>query len=236
MKPSHKLVVAALFTCLATVATGWIQGRLSNRWGEPADLVTAGEQLAQVPTRVGEWQMQSSRPFEDEVLQMLRCAGHFTRVYKNVLTGELVTVALLVGPPGPTAVHTPEICYSSRGQTIAERPKPISTHRPQAADETLWRMVFVSNSVEKSRFSVVYGWCGEDGEWRAATRPRFVYGGAPLLYKIQLVGALTERSDQDSSDACQRFLQDFLPALDRVLFHGRAANVSLATGSPQSRS
>jgi len=237
MKPvSKKLAIAALLTCVATVATGWVQGRLSNRWGEPADLATAGEQLSQVPTRVGEWQMQSSRPFDDEVLKLLRCAGHFTRVYKNMLTGETVTVALLVGPPGPTAVHTPEICYSSRGQTIAERPKPISTHRADAADETLWRMVFVANSAEQNRFSVVYGWCGADGQWRAAKKPRYEYGGAPLLYKIQLVGALPERDGLDSSDACQRFLQDFLPALDAVLFQVRAADVSVMTGTLHSRS
>ena len=39
-----------------------------------------------------------------------------------------------------------------------------------------------------------------------------------MLYKIQVAATLTERIDQDGSDLCTRFLQDFLPALDATIF------------------
>ena len=162
--------------------------------------------------------MKSSEPFDDEVVEMLQCAGHFAREYVNSATGESVRVALLVGPPGPTAVHTPEICYSSRGQTIIERPQPVATRVEKDPDESLWRSGVSRNDLEQNRFSVVYGWTGPDGHWRAADNPRFDHAGDPMLYKIQVAGSLTERTAPEGGDLCQRFLQDFLPALDATLF------------------
>jgi len=210
--------IAVLTLVAVTVATGWVDGHLSNRWGEPADLVAAGQRLASVPARVGAWEMQSSQPFDDEVVAMLQCVGHFTRVYVHADTGEVVTVALLVGPPGPTAAHTPEICYSSRNQEIWEESKAVQSRPQVAPDETLWRMTFRSSDVEQRLLRVFYGWCGQDGLWRAAKDPRFEYGGQPLLYKLQLAGQLREGKDDDSQDSCQRFLQDFLPALNASQF------------------
>lgn len=215
---SKALIIAVTLACIGTSAAGWVEGRLTNRWGEPDDLAAAGERVGQVPQRVGDWMLQSSEPFGDETVQMLRCAGHFSRTYENTVTGDIVRVALLVGPPGPTAVHTPEVCYSSRGQTIIQERKAIATRPEQRPDESLWRMVFRANDIEENRFAVLYGWAGADGQWRAAVRPRYEYGGQSLLYKIQLAAPLAESADQDAMDVCQSFLRDFLPALDATLF------------------
>jgi hypothetical protein len=212
------LLVAILVTCVATAAAGWAEGRYSNRWGQPPDLVSAGNTLASVPERVGDWELKSSEPFENDVVDMLQCAGHFSREYTNSLTGESVRVALLVGPPGPTAVHTPEICYSSRGQTIVAPPKLVATRPEKDPEESLWRVVFRANDLEQNRFSVVYGWTGPQGRWRASANARYEHAGEPMLYKIQVAGPLTERMEQAGTDLCQQFLQDFLPALDATLF------------------
>ncbi|HEY4309126.1 MAG TPA: exosortase-associated EpsI family protein [Pirellulales bacterium] len=221
------LMFAVAATCTATIAAGWVEGKLSNRWGTPPDLIAAGECVARVPERVGDWELQSSEPFEDETLQMLQCAGYLSRSYKNVLTGDIVRVALLVGPPGPTAVHTPEICYSSRGQTIVQQRKSIATRPQQRPDESLWRMVFRSNDVEQNRFSVVYGWADAAGQWRASVNPRYEHGGASMLFKIQVAAPLADPADEQGPDVCQQFLRDFLPALDATLF---------STSSPSSSS
>jgi Protein of unknown function (DUF3485) len=214
----RNLLIAVLVACLATAVSGLVEGRYSNRWGLQPDLVSAGEKLARVPEKIGDWDMKSSEPFDNEVVDMLQCAGHFSRVYVNAVTGESVRVALLVGPPGPTAVHTPEICYSSRGQTAVEQPKPVATRPKTDADEALWRIVFRANDLEQSRFSVVYGWAGPEGHWRADANARYAHAGEPMLYKIQVAGPLTELPGQESSDLCQDFLKDFLPAVDATLF------------------
>ena len=152
-----QLVIAVLVACVATAAAGLVEGRYSNRWGQPPKLVAAGEKLAIVPDHIGDWQLKSSEPFDDEVVEMLQCAGNFSREYVNSITGETVRMALSSGPPGPTAVHTPEICYSSRGQTIVERPKPVAIRPEKNPDESLWRIVFRANNLEQNRFSVVMG-------------------------------------------------------------------------------
>ena len=212
------LTIAILTTCTLTIAAGWVEGRISNRWGQSVDLGSAAKRLAVVPDRVAEWDLQLSEPLDEEVVRMLQCAGHFLRVYNNRRTGDVVSVALLVGPPGPTAAHTPEICYSSRGQTIVE-PSVATQSRPASdPDETLWRMTFRATDVEQRMQRVFYGWSGPDGRWRAARDPRFEYGGQPLLYKIQVAGLLREKSDKEGDDPCRRFLQDFLPVLDQSLF------------------
>ena len=184
--------------------------------------MAAGELLDAVPERIGDWEMRSSKPFDNETVQMLQCAGHFSRVYENTSTGETVTVAMLVGPTGPTAVHTPEICYSSRGQTIVESPTAVATRPETDPDESLWQMAFRSNDVEQNQFRVMYGWTGPEGHWRAASNPRFEHGGEAMLYKIQLAGPVAQRADKDGADPCQRFLRDFLPAPDATLFQVRS--------------
>ena len=51
----------------------------------------------------------------DEVAQeMLQSAGTVSRVYMNRRTGQRVDMFVIVGPSGPTAEHTPEVCVGGR--------------------------------------------------------------------------------------------------------------------------
>ena len=70
----------------------------------------------------------SNRPLQmsTAVIEMLQCAGYISRVYVNQLTGENVRVALLLGPPGPIAVHTPEICFSAQDYRQEESRKRVA--------------------------------------------------------------------------------------------------------------
>jgi hypothetical protein len=217
MRPSLIIALSAVLA-IATVGAGLVEGRWSNRWGEPADLASAGTALENVPKRVGDWEAVSSEPFSDDVAQMLECSGNFTRVYQNMITGEQVNVAMLVGPPGPTAVHTPEICYSSRDHQVSER-RTVVQMNPQAdPGSSLWKLTFRSNDLEQSLLRVYYGWHGADGSWQASDNPRFEFGGQSLLYKIQLAGRMPADGSTAGDDSVARFLQDFLPAVDAALF------------------
>ena len=55
------------------------------------------------------------------------------------------------------------------------------------------------------------------GGWTAPVNPRWTYGGRPLLYKIQVAADLSENEKAGAIDPGMRFLQDFLPALERHL-------------------
>ena len=166
--------------------------------------------------------MRSTQPLDEEVAQMLQCAGSFLRVYQNSLTGGTVSVAIVVGPPGPTAAHTPEVCFSSSGKAIDEPSQAFHPRPDVAPDESLWRVTFRSSGADPQLLRVVYGWHAPDGPWQAARDPRFEYGGQPLLYKLQLACLTSERSDQTGKDPCLDFLHDFLPALEESLFNSSA--------------
>jgi hypothetical protein len=217
---TDKFAISGYVAAVAlTLTGGLVEGRLTNRWGPPAHLTAAAERLAQVPEQIGDWHLESSKPFDKSVEQMLECAGHFLRVYTNDKTGESVSVAMLVGPPGPTAVHTPEICYSSRNHHPLEEKHVVQIRPAQVPDESFWGMTFQSTGIEPHRLRVLYAWSGADGHWRAAKNPRMEHAGDKLLFKIQLAANLPRESANDSaSDPCQRFLADFLPALDAGLF------------------
>ena len=103
------LVIGLLL--ISTLVHGW----LSGRWYVAKDLYQAGEKLEELPKQIGAWQQIESNGLDDSVAEMLQCYGSIVREYRHGDTGEQVTVALLLGPRGPIAVHTPDICYSSVG-------------------------------------------------------------------------------------------------------------------------
>jgi hypothetical protein len=118
-------------------------------------------------------------------------------------------MALIVGPPGPTAVHTPEICYSSRAFEIAE-PRTKSSFKPTAeSSHSLWKSTFRSRNAGSGKLSVHYGWSLGD-QWTASESPRFEFGGHSLLYKIQVAAQIDADVDDESIDPGQEFVNAFL--------------------------
>lgn len=201
-----------------TLASGGLAGWLGNRWGLPVDLLSAGKNLERVPAEFGDWLLESAEPLNTDTVEMLQCTGSTHRVYRNRTTGEAVTMALIVGPPGPTSVHTPEICYSSLDYRTISAPKRFRVPKRGSADSVFWGMVLEAASLEGGKLSVAYAWNDEHG-WVAVDRPRYKFGGAKLLYKLQLAAVVNGDSAPDQKDPCREFLRDFLPALDAVLFN-----------------
>ncbi|MHB1035990.1 MAG: exosortase-associated EpsI family protein [Pirellulales bacterium] len=199
-----------------TVAAGVIQGRLSNRWGQPAELLAAAEKLAAVPKQFGGWELQSQEALSPEVRAELQCAGYLNRTYLNRTTGQSVNVAVLVGPPGPTSVHTPEICYSSREYEQTSDSKRFEIAGPAGRSDVFWGLSFRAHTVMGDVLRVGYAW-SDGGPWQAPDQPRIRFGARPVLYKIQLAGRMPPGGDAQPADPCAAFLRDFVPVLDRFL-------------------
>lgn len=214
-----KQLAAGLFAAtMLTGAAGWVDAHLSNRWSTPHELQVAARRLTEVPTQVGDWQMQSSRPLAPDVEQMLQCEANFNRTYVNSKTHEAVHVAAIVGPSGPTVAHTPEICYTSHDHVELDTPTAISIRQSENPDESFWRMTFRANDLNGARLRVYYAWSDTSGVWSASKYPRLKYSGKPALYKIQLSSEWPDSKESEEDDPCQRFLQSFLPTLDKALF------------------
>lgn len=190
-----------------TLIGGALYGNYSQRWGPPADLVSAGAHLAELPRQFGRWNLVEEFPLGKTAEEMLECAGYVNRRYIHQDSGQTIHVAILVGPPGPIAVHTPEICFSSRAYDRQGERAKVAITTPAKSESTFWRVDFSTRNPLAESLRVYYAW-SRGGSWVASDRPRFEYGAAPMLFKIQLAAPLAPGSDDSHPDPGRIFLED----------------------------
>ena len=202
--PGASVLVALGASLLITVAGGAWYGSYSQRWGPPADLIAVSTKLDQVPRQLGDWSLVEDLPFDEETQKMLECAGHVNRRYINRATGQSVNVAIIVGPPGPTSVHTPEICFSSCAyQQQGERSR---LKLDDNVGHSFWTLDFATQNVLADGLRIYYAWSRGD-DWEASESPRYQFAAAPYLYKLQLAAPLVAGGQ---ADVGKQFLQEFL--------------------------
>jgi len=209
MKTSKCLHGAALIagvTIVAVVFPSILEGK--SRLGISSK--NAQEMLDSFPKQLGDWQCTSDERLTPEVERTLRCYGYINRVYWNPQLGVHVSLAILCGPRGPMAVHTPEICYSSRGRTAIGEPQEI-TGNAETQGNSFWRLPFKQARSENADLEVWYAW-SDGGEWIASSRPR--YWMTDSLFKIQLAGPPGVKGQQNS---CELLLQKIVPEFRRCL-------------------
>jgi hypothetical protein len=206
------LILGMLILTASTLAGAAIQGRLSRRWGGAMDLTKLAKRLQELPADVGPWHMRESKPLEPAAKTVLECAGYVGRVYENRQTGEMVTMAVLLGPAGPISVHTPDVCYSSQEYSIHDDPERTTFTRKDAADDQLWKTTLRSTRLEGGYLRVYYGWNG-GRTWSAPYDARFAFLGQPYLYKIQVAAPLSSLPDEKVADPGFRFITALLPVL-----------------------
>lgn len=208
ISPYLAVLVVAGLTC----TVGFVYGRMTGRWGATHDIAPVASRLAGLPVQIGPWRLESSDKLPEKVAEVLECAGQVVRVYRNEGTQERVNLAVLLGPVGPIAVHTPEICYSSRAYTMVGSPEAVSVdNRP----DRFWRTTFRSNNLEGGSLRVYHAW--SDGTaWQDAKDPRMTFASRPYLYKLQMATYLRS-TDLGESDPCRSFLAELLPVLQGCL-------------------
>jgi hypothetical protein len=203
--------IAALVA--ATLGAGWVHGRMTNRWGIHPDSNLAAARLRQpLPDRVGQWKLVREAELESEVIRMLQCPASISRVYEHGQTGDVVSVAVLLGPPGPISVHTPEICYSSHDYAITKEREKTSLTDAASHEHSLWEVRMKSNRIDGAQLRVLYGWTTGE-RWLAAEYPRFGYGGVAHLYKLQLASNSSVTDSLEDFDPAKDFLGQFVAQL-----------------------
>lgn len=217
MKFKPRTIAMAACMGAVTIFGGVIHGRLTHRWGIPADLVALGRRLEELPLDMGPWKLQEKQELGNDALAMLSPTGYVNRVYVHRGTGESVNVFVIVGRAGPIANHTPEICYSSRNYSIARQRQVAQLERPDGTQDEFWYLTFEHRMLTGDHLRVYYAW--STGErWSAAENQRLAFSGQPFLYKIQLAGYVPAAyANIEAKDPCRSFLSYFLPALQDAL-------------------
>lgn len=198
--------LAAAVAVTLVVAGGALYGSYSQRWGPPQDLLGAANIVSQVPERIGEWTVIDEAPIGQSALTMLECAGYINRKYQHNETGKIVNLAILVGPPGPIAVHTPEVCFSSRAYDQETDRKEVEIVSDSGSPNSFWSLDFVTKNVLADRLRVYYAW-SPGSIWVASQSPRYAYAALPGLFKLQLAAEVPPGDDTDDPG------RDFLKAL-----------------------
>jgi hypothetical protein len=192
-----------------TLTGGVLYGSYLQRWDAPAELTASAAELAKFPREIGRWTAVEDMPIQDFALQMLESAGYVHRRYVNRDSGQSIRLVVIVGPPGPTAVHTPEICFSSRAYDIANERTKMFVESSTGQKHSFWSVDFTTRNAFADGLRVYYAWSRGDS-WEAADYPRFELAGGPLLYKIQLATYVSPYLGEDAPDAGRQFLDEFL--------------------------
>lgn len=217
MKRQTFLIDTSLLIALA-VAGAVVHGGLTNRWsGDTAQLEAVAETLQLAPRTFGDWRLESETEFDDDVKGILNCAGSWHRTYVHQTSGQVVSVAMIVGPPGPTSSHFAEMCYTTQGHTTLGPGSRFQLELPGNERHEFFEDNFASPDLSAQRLQVCYSWRQTD-KWCVPTIPRATFGGRPFLYKIQVAANCSNGDAGDAESPCRAFLEQFIPALEMTVF------------------
>lgn len=199
---------------LLTAVTGLVHGRITNRWGKRPNAQVATDRLkVTLPADVGSWHMQDEQKLSPEALRILQEPSYINRSYVHQQTGDQVRMFVLVGHPGPVAVHTPEVCYTSRDYSINAPRTKTTVKSAGGTSHEFWELPLQArNGLHGEPLRVFYAW-STGTTWQAAESPRFSYGGLPHLYKIQIAVTVNPGSKAKGFDPATDFLQHFIDQL-----------------------
>ena len=206
---------------LLTISGTLVHGRLSSRWGPTQSMIEAGAGLNRIPDRIETWVLQPSQQLPESARSMLECVGDISRSYVSPTTQASVQYSLIVGPAGPTSVHSPEICFPAQNYRQLSNRKRVKIRDSGGVDHEFWTVDFQSQGLEARLLHVYYAW-STGGPWSAPDNARYAYAGSPSLYKLQLVGYPSPVVTKESEDPVPAFLSEFLPTAETVI-----ASVSL---------
>lgn len=178
------MLIRLLILLILTVGSTVIHGRLTYRWGIPADLQKSADFVSAIPKQLGSWNfVDDGNPMTESVIEELGVTEYVSRVYTNGT--DSVTLLLMAGKTGSLIRHTPDICYGAVGNTFLKEPTPVTL--TVDGQEHQFRVLPIRPSSDLAGdFVVVYGFA-HGGRFLSPAKPRLAYHGLPAVEKIQVL-------------------------------------------------
>ncbi|HEV3257619.1 MAG TPA: exosortase-associated EpsI family protein [Gemmataceae bacterium] len=213
-------MIPAACGVVVLLASGWVHGLWTNRWGASEELRQAVARLDRVPRTFGDWR-GTDHALDPEAIRLSGLAGYVWRDYKNRLDGRRVSVLLVCGRGGHVTVHTPDICFEGLGYEKAGdqvRYNPPAAHG--VAPAQFWAMRFSKPGRGAGEFlRVLWAFRGAQS-WEAPANPRVDFAHLPALYKLYVVRPLDSGGEALDGGPVADFMQELLPELDKALARG----------------
>ena len=215
--------VPLILGVLALIGFTVAEARMSGRFqGSDTTAEEFEALLKRVPMDVGDWQ-GTDLPVEEQVKKTAGARGYVSRSYKNAITGEDVSIWLIVGHSKDVVRHTPDVCYPSSGFTTRA---PENSLQPFVFDGKsmgdFYTNTFVKeDSMGRQLVRVFWSWYkpSDDGKvtWKAPKIVRWEFGNAPSLYKLYFTSNMRDYRETTDESVCMKFAEEFLPVLDKAL-------------------
>ncbi len=217
-------IVAAL---ALLVGLGIAHGRLSDRWGVPAEIKQTAERVNLVPVEVHGW---TSKELEvtERTFEAAGAEGMLKRVYIDPETKRNVQVMAVCGRPGPISLHPPTVCFVQSGMQMRETPLK-SKITVDGREHEFFVADFRAPGVLGEWQRTYWAWSTDTKSWHAADDARREYAGRPLLYKLYLTTPIDIPADEaavETDPVALEFMQAFLRALPKYARPTADARVS----------
>jgi hypothetical protein len=202
------------------VAAGLVHGRLTRRWTPSRGVEAAVARLGRVPKAVGDWECRWP-DFEIGRAQQEtgEIAGYVVRRYRDRRTGDVVTLMLVCGAPGPIAQHTPDFCYVGAGYDltgpISRRTLPLG----RSGNPAVFRHAVFgkTTSAVPTYLSIFWSW-SHAGVWEAPESPRTEFAPRQALYKLYAIRETATAEGRLEDEPIMEFLKALAPELEQALF------------------
>jgi hypothetical protein len=179
------ILLIAITAAAVTIAPGIYSGTRNFRWGTDVDLNRTIARMEQFPEQIGSWTQIDELPLDESARNQLQPRGVVNRIYSD--GKHYASVFILLGPAGPTAVHTPDICFNVQAYTaLGPRSKiALAGEQNRGRKSELWQVDFESKGIEANSLRSWYGWT-VDGTWHASENPRYEFSVDRHLFKVQV--------------------------------------------------
>ena len=215
--------VPIILGVLALIGFTVAEARMSGRYqGSDMTEVQFAALLKKVPMNIGEWH-GADRTVKDEVKKTAGARGYVSRTYKNAVTGEEVTIWLIVGHSKDVVRHTPDICYPSSGFKMMspENSREAFVFEDQPTADFYTNKFLREDATGRHLERVFWSWYkpSEDGTviWKAPKVVRWEFGNARSLYKLYFTSSMNDYRETTDESPCKKFAEVFLPMVDKAL-------------------
>ena len=207
--------IAAATAILLTIGPAYFHGFRNFRWDVDDEVVQLSARLKEFPEELGKWKMMESMKLGKVELDMLVPFEYIARTY---VQGEYhANLVILLGPTGPTAEHTPDICFDSQEYSQIEKRKAIPIDPTNGRDSTFWLAKFERKGLDKSFIASWYAWT-VDGCCRASSNPQFAFANNRFLVKVQVDFFSSQRDTVENETEAKDFVKIVEKSLTEHLF------------------
>ena len=206
--------VPAVVALFLIVICSLVQGNWSERWADFPELETYAEQLANVPTDIGDWHSVGLDEPEKRIMEAAGAVGSLSRNYTNG-DGQTVSLFIVTGRLQDMFYHEPKRCYKAAGFEMQGDRRRFDKSIGDGQEAAFFAGRFIKSEVTSHTDKMVYWSFSADGKWLAPEEPKWEFRGQHALYKIYLIYEPSRTDDLDKNPATE-FIPVLIPELNKA--------------------